>query len=98
MYETNRHYWVVCLRCKQLTIDKQVLTRSRHPPNARQNTSGPARSVSCMIDASGCLSGWSTDSVLTTTQTTAVCQSPAKLPFMNRQILYRTDVNYIMLL
>ena len=43
---------------------RTALTRSKQPPNARQNTRGPARSVSCMIAASGCFNGCRTDSVL----------------------------------
>ncbi len=40
-----------------------ALTSRRDPPNMRQKTSGPARSVSCMMAASGVFIGFSTDSV-----------------------------------
>ena len=39
------------------------LTNRRHPPNAKQNTSGPARSVSSMMLASVCCNGFKTDRV-----------------------------------
>ena len=39
------------------------LTRSKKPPNAIQNTKGPARSESSNISFSGVLNGFKTESV-----------------------------------
>ena len=40
-----------------------ILTSSRNPPNAKQNTNGPARSVSSMMLASVSCNGFNTDNV-----------------------------------
>lgn len=49
----------ICYHAKELLS----LTSRRNPPNAKQNTNGPARSVSSIMDASVCCSGFKTDNV-----------------------------------
>lgn len=49
--------------CYESFLILMILTRSKKPPNARQNTKGPARSVSSMILESVCCSGLRTDNV-----------------------------------
>lgn len=49
--------------CFESFLILMILTRSKKPPNARQNTKGPARSVSSMILESVCCSGLRTDNV-----------------------------------